>query len=139
MDPMSETRSPNSPTTVELAILQVLWQRGPSTVREIHNALKDERETGQSTTLKMIQVMTEKGLVLKDESVRPQVFRTAKPAEHTQLQLIDELIQRAFAGSASELVLRAASAQRITPQELAEIKKLIERAKDSTGQGNKPI
>jgi predicted transcriptional regulator len=126
---MSAQRDPHSPTPVELAILQVLWQRGPSTVREIHNALKAERDTGQSTTLKMVQVMTEKGLVLKDDSVRPQVFRPARPAEQTQLQLIDELIQRAFGGSASELVMRAASAKRVTPHELAEIKKLVERAK----------
>jgi predicted transcriptional regulator len=126
---MSEDREPNSPTQVELAILQVLWQRGPSTVRELHEALKAERDTGLSTTLKMVQVMTEKGLVLKDESVRPQVYRPSRPAEQTQLQLIDELIQRAFGGSASELVMRAASAKRITPQELAEIKRLIERAK----------
>jgi BlaI family penicillinase repressor len=119
---------PSSPTPVELAILRVLWERGPSTVREIHNALKNERDTGQSTTLKMVQVMTEKELVLKDESVRPQVYRPARPAEQTQLQLIDELIQRAFGGSASQLVLRAASAQRITPEELAEIKRLVQRA-----------
>ena len=128
---MSETLPKNSPTTVELAILQVLWQRGPSTVRAIHDALKSERDTGQSTTLKMVQVMTEKGLVLKDESVRPQVFRPSRPAEQTQLQLIDELIQRAFGGSASELVMRAASAKRITPAELSEIKNTIERAKGS--------
>lgn len=126
---MADAREPNSPTQVELAILQVLWQRGPSTVRGIHNALKSERDTGQSTTLKMVQVMTEKGLLLKDESVRPQVYRPSRPAEQTQLQLIDELIQRAFGGRASELVMRAASAKRITPQELTEIKKLIERAK----------
>jgi BlaI family penicillinase repressor len=126
---MSGSPEPNSQTPVELAILQVLWQRGPSTVREIHNALKNERDTGQSTTLKMVQVMTEKGLVRKDESMRPQVYRPARPAEQTQLQLIDELIQRAFGGSASQLVLRAASAQRITPEELAEIKKLVQRAK----------
>ena len=126
---MPDPRDPHSPTQVELAILQVLWQRGPSTVREIHNALKDQRDTGQSTTLKMVQVMMEKGLVLKDESVRPQVYQPARPAEQTQLQLIDELIQRAFGGSASELVMRAASAKRITPRELAEIKKLIDRAK----------
>jgi len=126
---MSADRDPNSPTPVELAILQVLWQHGPSTVRQIHSALKNERDTGQSTTLKMVQVMTEKGLVLKDESVRPQVYRPARPAEQTQLQLIDELIQRAFGGSASQLVLRAASAKRITPEELAEIRKLVQRAK----------
>jgi predicted transcriptional regulator len=126
---LPNTRDPQSPTPVELAILQVLWRRGPSTVRQIHDALKKDRATGQSTTLKMVQVMTEKGLVLKDESVRPQIYRPAQSGERTQLQLIDELIQRAFGGSASELVLRAASAKRITPRELAEIKKLIERAR----------
>jgi BlaI family transcriptional regulator, penicillinase repressor len=118
-----------SPTTVELAILQALWALGPSTVRQVHNALKSERDTGYSTTLKMVQVMTEKGLLLKDDSVRPQVYRPAQPRERTQLRLIDELIQRAFGGSAADLVMRAASAKRISPQELAEIKKLIERAK----------
>lgn len=123
---MSETPSP---TPVELAILQTLWDLGPSTVRQIHNALKSERDTGYSTTLKMVQVMTEKGLVQKDESVRPQVYRPAQPREKTQLRLIDELIQRAFGGSACELVLRAASAKRISPQELAEIRDLISRAK----------
>ena len=114
---------------VELAILRVLWQNGPSTVRQIHNALKDQRDTGYSTTLKMVQVMTAKGLLLKDESVRPQVFRTSRPREQTQMQLLDELIQRAFGGSASNLVLRAVSAKRISTDELAQIKKLIERAK----------
>lgn len=118
-----------SPTPVELAILQALWSLGPSTVRQIHNALKAERDTGYSTTLKMVQVMTDKGLLLKDDSARPQVYRPAQPQERTQLQLIDELIQRAFGGSASNLVMRAASAKRISPRELAEIKKLIERAK----------
>jgi predicted transcriptional regulator len=118
-----------SPTPVELAILQVLWQRGPSTVRQIHNALKDERDTGYSTTLKMVQVMTDKGLVLKDESTRPQVFRPSRPQEQTQVQLLDELIQRAFGGSAENLVMRAVSAKRITPAELGEIKELVERAR----------
>src|SRR5438552_6917296 len=122
--------SQDSPTPTELAILQVLWNRGPSTVRQIYNALKDERETDYSTTLKMVQVMTEKGLVLKDESVRPQVFRPSRPQEQTQIQLLDELIQRAFGGSASNLVLRAASAKRISTQELAQVRKLIERAKN---------
>ena len=117
-----------SPTPVELAILQVMWERGPSTVCEIHNALKPQRDTGYSTTLKMVQVMTEKGLVARDESRRPQVYRPSRRREQTQLQLLDELIQRAFGGSASKLVLRAASARRISPDELAEIKRLIERA-----------
>jgi predicted transcriptional regulator len=131
---MSDTPSP---TPVELAILQALWALGSGTVRQIHNALKSERDTGYSTTLKMVQVMTEKGLLQKDESVRPQVYRPAQPREKTQLRLIDELIQRAFGGSASELVLRAASAKRISPGELAEVKRLIENARNrSSGRSN---
>jgi BlaI family penicillinase repressor len=131
------TSATPSPTPVELAILQALWMLGSGTVRQIHNALKSERDTGYSTTLKMVQVMTEKGLLRKDESVRPQVYRPAQPREKTQLRLIDELIQRAFGGSASELVLRAASAKRISPGELAEVKRLIESARGrSSGRSN---
>lgn len=120
---------PLSPTPVELAILQVLWQRGPSTVRQIHNALKLQRDTGYSTTLKMVQVMTEKGLLLKNERVRPQVFRPSRPQEQTQVQLLDELIQRAFGGSAARLVLRAVAAERISADELSQIRKLIEKSR----------
>lgn len=118
-----------SPTPVELTILQVLWRRGASTVRQIHNVLRKERDTGYSTTLKMVQVMTDKGLLLKDEATRPQVFRPSRPQEQTQVQLLDELIQRAFGGSTGNLVMRAVSAKRITPAELSEIKKLIERTR----------
>lgn len=117
-----------SPTPVELAILQVLWHRGPSTVREIHDILKEHRQAGLSTTLKMVQVMTEKGLLRKDESVRPQIFTPSRRQEQTQVQLLDELIQRAFGGSAKNLVLRAVSAKRISAEELVQIKKLIEGA-----------
>ena len=118
-----------SPTPVELAILQVLWQRGPSTVRQVHNTLKQQRETGYSTTLKMVQVMTEKGLLRKDETVRPQVFTPSRRQDQTQVQLLDELIQRAFGGSAKNLVLRAVSAKRVSADDLVEIKKLIEAAR----------
>ena len=79
----------HSPTPVELAILRVFWERGPATVRQVHDALRSERDTGYSTTLKMVQVMTEKGLLLKDDSVKPQVFRTARAREQTQVQLLD--------------------------------------------------
>lgn len=127
-----------SPTPVELAILQALWDLGPSTVRQIHNSLKSERDTGYSTTLKMVQVMTEKGLLLKDDTVRPQVYRPAQPREKTQLRLIDELIQRAFGGSASELVMRAAAGRRISPDELAEVRKLIEQAKGKSNRRSNP-
>jgi BlaI family penicillinase repressor len=118
-----------SPTPTELAILRVLWQHGPSTVRQIHDHLKDERDTGLSTTLKMVQVMTEKKLVIKDDTVRPQIFSPSRPQEQMQMQLLDELIQRAFNGSASNMVLRAATAKRISAEELNTIKKLIERSR----------
>ena len=117
------------PTDVELGILSVLWQKGPSTVRQVHDVLKHDRNTGYSTTLKMIQVMTDKGLVIKDDTQRPQVYRPARPQEQTQLQLVDDLIQRGFGGSAAKLVLRAVSAKRISAGEMAEIKSLLAQAR----------
>ena len=123
-------RLPSSvPTQVELAILRVLWDRGSGTVRQIHDVLKHDRGTGYSTTLKMVQVMTDKGLVCKDDSQRPQVYTPALRQEQTQLQLVDDLIQKAFGGSAMKLVLRAASAKRISADELSEIRKLLEQTK----------
>lgn len=123
----------STPTEAELEILQVLWgcpeERG--TVRQVHNVLKDRRDTGYSTTLKMMQVMVEKGLLEKDETVRPQVFKPAEPEEKTQLRLLDSLIQRGFGGSAMKLVMRALSAERVTSEELAEAKKLIDQSSGS--------
>jgi len=121
----------STPTEGELEILQVLWRRGPSTVRQIYNTLKDRRGTGYSTTLKMVQVMADKGLLIRDDSVRPQVFSPAQSQEQTQLELVDHLIQRGFAGSAMSMVLRAAAAERITPEELSQIRRLIEKTKGS--------
>jgi len=123
-------RYPSSrPTDVELQILDVLWQRGPSTVRQVHEVLAAQRETGYSTTLKMIQVMREKGLVVRDESVRPQLYRAAESKRATQLQMLDDLSQKAFGGSAKKLVMRMLSAQRVSVEELAEMQRLIEEAK----------
>jgi predicted transcriptional regulator len=118
-----------SPTQAELEILDVLWKRGPATVRQIHNIIVASRGVGYSTTLKMVQIMTEKGLLLKDESIRPQIYTPSRPQEQTQLQLVDELIQRAFGGSASKLVMRAMSVKRIDRRELDEIKRMIGQAK----------
>ena len=117
------------PTRAELDILRVLWNKGGSTVREIHNSLKDARGTGYSTTLKLVQVMMEKGLVRRDDSSRPQRYWSTLPAEQTQTQLVDDLVQRAFSGSAAKLVLRAVAAQSVSEEELAEIRKLIDAAK----------
>jgi predicted transcriptional regulator len=125
---MSRRRS-TTPTEGELEILSVLWEHGPTTVREIYNRLKGKRGTGYSTTLRMVQIMTEKGLILKDDAVRPQLYTAAAPQEQTQLQLVDHLIQSGFGGSAMSLVLRAAAARRITGEDLAEIKRMVEKAK----------
>ena len=116
------------PTRAELAILHALWDRAGSTVREIHNSLKDARGTGYSTTLKLIQVMTEKRLVRRDRS-RPQRYWATLREEQTQNQLVDDLVQRGFRGSAAKLVMRAVEAKRVSDLELAEIRKLIDEAK----------
>jgi BlaI family penicillinase repressor len=123
-------RYPSSqPTDVELQILDVLWERGPCTVRQVHHALAAQRDTGYSTTLKMIQVMREKGLVVRDESVRPQLYRAAESRKQTQLRMLDDLAQKAFGGSAKKLVMRMLSAHRVSAEELAEMQRLIEQAK----------
>jgi BlaI family penicillinase repressor len=116
------------PTDVELQILVVLWERGPSTVRQVHEALSAARETGYSTTLKMMQVMKAKRLVVRDDSVRPQVYRAARSREQTQVGILDDLVQKAFGGSARRLVMRMVSANRISPDELAEVQRLITEA-----------
>jgi predicted transcriptional regulator len=117
------------PTEVELEILRVLWRLGPSTVRQVHLALSREKETGYSTTLKMMQVMRDKGLLLRDDSVRPQVYRPAVTQERTQLQLVDDLVRRAFGGSAARLMMRALASRRVSAEELSEIEELIKKAK----------
>ena len=124
---MSPEKLPH-PTDVELEILNVIWSRGPSTVREVHNELLKERETGYSTTLKMMQVMLEKGLLQRDESVRPQIYRPAETQEKTQRRLLDRLVEGAFGGVISRLVIRALSENRSSPDELREIKQLIRDA-----------
>jgi len=124
-------RYPSSkPTDVELKILDVLWRRGPCTVRQVHNELAAERDTGYSTTLKMMQVMREKGLVTRDDSVRPQLYRSAETREQTQLSMLDDLTQRAFGGSAVNLMMRMISADRVSPQELQKMQELINQARE---------
>ncbi len=114
---MARKRS-SKPTEVELQILGVLWERGPSTVREVHNALEDDRDTGYSTTLKMMQIMTEKGLLLKDDNQRPQVYRPAMSQEQAQMQFVDDLILRVFGGAADKIILRAINSRHVSPKNL---------------------
>ena len=119
-------RPPSSqPTEVELQILRILWERGPSTARQIHNRLAEDRETNYSTTVKMLSVMLDKRLVKRDETVRPQVFRPATSQERTQKRMLKDLIQRVYDGSAGSLVLQALASQKASPEELAEIRRLL--------------
>ncbi len=132
-------RRPSScPTDVELQILEVLWQHGPRTVRQVHEALAAERDTGYSTTLKMMQVMRDKGLLVRDDSVRPQLYRATQTREQTQLLMLDNLIDKVFRGSAQKLVMQILSANRVRPDELAEMQQLVEEAKGTLkGKGEK--
>jgi len=111
------------PTDAELAILRVLWTRGPSTVRQVAEALG--RETGYTTALKLLQIMTEKGLVVRDEGDRTHIYEAAYTQHQTQRQLVTDLLDRAFNGSAAQLVLQALSTNKTSPEELDEIRKLL--------------
>lgn len=122
---MSKPVTPR-PTDTELAILRVLWARGPSTVRQVHETLVRERPTAYTTALKMLQIMTEKGLVSRDESDRTHVYQARLTEEQTQRQLVGDLLDRAFGGSASKLVMQALATTRATPDELQEIRRLLD-------------
>jgi BlaI family transcriptional regulator, penicillinase repressor len=114
------------PTEAELAILRVLWQLGPCTVREVNDALQKARGTGYTTTLKLLQIMTEKGLVRRNDSARSHVYQASAPAETTQRQLVRDLVDRAFGGSAQKLVMQALATRRASAEELAEIRGLLD-------------
>ncbi len=119
------------PTEAELEILNILWTAGPSTVREVHNALS-QKQTGYTTILKQMQVMAEKGLLLRSERYRSHVYEARLPKEQTQRQLAGNLLQRAFEGSAKNLVLGALSAKKVSATELAEIRGMLEQFEKGT-------
>ena len=118
------------PTDAELAILRVLWTQGPSTVRQVHDALAEARDTGYTTTLKLMQIMAEKGLVTRDESERTHVYAARASQGSTQRQLVSDLVNRAFGGSAAALVLQALSAHPASAKELQDIQHLIEQYRE---------
>ena len=123
---MARPRS-TGPTDGELAILNVLWDRGPSTVREVHETLTAQKAgRGYTSVLKVMQIMTDKGLVRRDEAERSHVYRAAAPRERTQRQIVGQLLDRVFGGSARALVMHALSAKPTTRQELADIRRLID-------------
>jgi predicted transcriptional regulator len=115
------------PTKRELAILEVFWQNGPGTVREVLARLQETRDTGYTTVLKMLQIMTEKQLVVRDETTRPQVYRARYSREKTQRELLKDLIQRAFGGSVRTLVMQALSTRKSSPEDLEAVEKLLDR------------
>ena len=119
-------RSQPRPTDAELSILRVLWERGASTVRQVHEALAETRDTGYTTTLKLMQIMADKGLVRRNETARTHIYSAIAGQEQTQRQLVQDLVDRAFGGSAAQLVLRALSADGTTDDELKAIRKLID-------------
>src|SRR5438309_2275746 len=115
------------PTEGELGILQVLWEAGPRSVRDIQQILNQSRPTGYTTVLKLLQIMTDKGLVERDESQRPQIYRPRYSREQTQRQLLRDLMNRAFGGSMKALVLQALATKKSTPEELAAMERLLDR------------
>jgi predicted transcriptional regulator len=114
------------PTDAELSILRVLWERGPSTVRDVTEALHKDRGTGYTTALKLLQIMIEKGLVRRDDRERTHIYEAALARDQTQRQLVGDLLERAFGGSAEQLVVQALSAKRASREELAQIRKLLD-------------
>jgi predicted transcriptional regulator len=122
---MSEMRLPR-PTDAELAILRVLWKRGPSTVRDVHESLSAEQGTGYTTVLKLMQIMAEKGLVDRDESQRAHVYRARASEDRTQSQLVSDLLDRAFDGSPARMAMQALSAKKSSKAELAELRALLD-------------
>ena len=114
------------PTDRELTILRILWDNGPSTVRQVNEAMNAESGTGYTTTLKLMQIMTEKGLLRRDDSQFKHIFKPALTEAKAQKQLVGDILERAFSGSAEKLVMRALSAKKISAMELARIRKMLD-------------
>ena len=122
---MPETELPR-PTDAELEILKVLWRRGPSTVREVFETLGETKGTGYTTVLKLMQIMADKGLVVRDESERAHRYEPAAPEDETQRRLVGDLLRKAFDGSAKKLVMQALSTERASAEELSEIRRMLD-------------
>ena len=118
--------TPQKPTASELEILCVLWARGPSTVREVHEALSEKKDLGYTTVLKLLQIMTAKGTVRRDEGQRAHVYQACQPATETKRQLIGDLLQRLCEGSASELMIHALEGRPTSKKELDELRRLLD-------------
>ena len=119
------------PTDAELSILRALWELGPSTVREVHDRLGAERGVGYTTVLKLLQIMTAKGLVIRDDSERTHTYRARSSEDQTQRKLVKDLITRAFGGSARKLVLHALDAAKSSPKDMAEIRQILDGLREA--------
>ena len=128
---MQKSTTPK-PTVMELAILRVLWERGPATVREVHEVLDGSKATGYTTVLKLLQIMTAKGMVIRNEDERAHVYEARLPAESTKRQLVSDLVQRAFSGSASQLMMHALSGKKTPPAEIEEIRRMLDEHERKT-------
>ena len=115
------------PTDRELTILGILWNNGPSTVRQVNEEMNKQRKTGYTTTLKLMQIMTEKGLLVRDDTKFQHIYKPAVSEEKTQKQLVSDLLERAFSGAAEKLVMRTLSAKKVSAKELAEIRKMLDK------------
>ncbi len=123
---------PSKPTSTELEILRVLWERGPSTVREVHDVLSRTKPTGYTTVLKLLQIMTAKGSVTRNEDARAHVYAARQPEENTKRQLVGDLLQRAFSGSASQLMMHALAGKKTSAEEIEEIRRMLDEYEGRT-------
>jgi len=131
---MMKTRETIRPTEGELEILSVLWERRSATVREVYEAISAERTMVYTGVLKLMQIMTDKGLVIRDESARAHVYRAAVQKDETERRFVRDLSRRLFAGSAAQLALRALEMEPASEEEVAEIRKLLARRRQEAGQ-----
>ena len=123
---------PQKPTSSELEILRVLWERGPSTVREVHAELREKKDLGYTTVLKLLQIMTAKGTVRRNEDQRAHVYEACQPATETKRQLVGDVLQTVFQGSASELMIHALEGRRTSKKELEELRRLLDEYEGGT-------
>lgn len=122
----------SQPTEVELQILRILWDDGPSIARHVHDSLQEFKQTSYSTTVKMLSVMMEKGLLKRDENSKPQIYRSAAPQQRTQKRMLGDLIDKVYDGSAAALMLHVLSSKKATPEELQEIRSLLDELENKS-------
>jgi len=118
--------SPQKPTASELEILRILWLRGPSTVREVYDALREIKTLGYTSVLKLLQIMTTKGIVRRNETQRAHVYEACLPAEQTKRQFAGDMLQRVFEGSASQLMMHALAGRRASRKEIEEMRRMLD-------------